>query len=179
MHPTPTVPELTLHILLQHNAWATRRILEGCSSLTEEQFHQRFDIGPGSLHDTLRHIIGAMLRWSDRISGDTLRPSPESDPRRRTVAELLEMLEEAHRSLTAVAEAIGDGGLEVEMTTRFGNGPELRFSKAAALVHATTHGMHHRAQALNMLRRLGHGGLVDQIDAIDWALEFEQRAEQP
>lgn len=51
--------------LLQHNAWATRVLLERCRSLTPQQFLQQHDIGPGSLHDTLRHIIGAMLRWSD------------------------------------------------------------------------------------------------------------------
>jgi uncharacterized damage-inducible protein DinB len=30
-----------------------------------------------------------------------------------------------------------------------------RFARAAVLAHVTTHGMHHRAQCLNILRRLG------------------------
>ncbi|MGQ0549460.1 MAG: DinB family protein [Armatimonadota bacterium] len=61
--------------LLRHNAWATRVLLERCRSLTPQQVQQRFDIGPESLHDTLRHIIGAMLRWSDRIADRPVRES--------------------------------------------------------------------------------------------------------
>ena len=41
-----------LQILLQHDKWATTRILDACTKLTDEAFHKRFDMGPGSLHDT-------------------------------------------------------------------------------------------------------------------------------
>jgi uncharacterized damage-inducible protein DinB len=39
------------------------------------------------------------------------------------------------------------------------------------LVHVATHGSHHRAQGLNMLRRLGLPGVSDrlpEIDVLDW-----------
>jgi hypothetical protein len=39
-----------LDILLTHDRWATRGVLEACAALTPEQFQLRFDIGPGSLH---------------------------------------------------------------------------------------------------------------------------------
>ena len=65
---------LLLQRLLDHNLYATRLTLETCRGLSSDQFHQRFEIGPGSLHDTLRHVVGAMLRWSDRIA---LLPAPE------------------------------------------------------------------------------------------------------
>ena len=48
-----------------------------------------------------------------------------------------------------------------------------RFTLGAALVHVTTHGMHHRAQCLNMLRHLGVPGVSDrlpEIDPLDWQL---------
>ena len=38
---------------LEHNVWATRRLLEACRALSREQWEQRFDIGPGSLAATL------------------------------------------------------------------------------------------------------------------------------
>ena len=38
-----------IEILLAHNQWATRQILEACAKLTPQQFHQRFEMGPGSL----------------------------------------------------------------------------------------------------------------------------------
>ena len=50
-------------------------LLERCRPLTRDQFHQRFEIGLGSLHDTLTHIVGVVRRWTDRIDGRTLRPA--------------------------------------------------------------------------------------------------------
>ncbi len=164
--------ESTLDILLAHNAWATRRMLAVCEKLTAEQFHERFDIGLGSLHDTLLHIVGAMQRWSDRIAEVPLRPSPEAEKRPRTPRELLAMLDEASQALRSAAEgasATGEG-LAARFAVTFGGHEPLVFTRGAALVHVTTHGMHHRAQALNMLRRLGVSDLVDEIDALDWEL---------
>lgn len=44
-------------ILLAHDVWATRKIIDACAKLSDAQFHQRFETGPGSLHDTLMHMI--------------------------------------------------------------------------------------------------------------------------
>jgi uncharacterized damage-inducible protein DinB len=41
-------------------------------------------------------------------------------------------------------------------------------------VHVTTHGMHHRAQCLNVLRRLEVPGVSDRLpdlDALEWQLK--------
>lgn len=56
-----------LDILLAHDTWGTRKLLELCRPLSREQFHRRFEIGLGSLHETLTHIISTMRRWSDRL----------------------------------------------------------------------------------------------------------------
>jgi uncharacterized damage-inducible protein DinB len=66
--------------LLAHNHWATGEILDRCRPLSHEQFHQSFDIGPGSLHDTLTHIISAMRRWADRIAEQPV-PHPRTPAR--------------------------------------------------------------------------------------------------
>ncbi len=153
--------------LLQHNAWATRVLLERCRSLTPEQFVQRYDIGPGSLHDTLRHIIGAMLRWSDRIADRPVRESVEKNPEPQTPDELLALLDRAGRELEDVVSRVDrEGRYDEMMQAEFL--PE-RFTRGTAVVHVLTHGMHHRAQALNMLRRLGLTDLPD-LDAIEWEL---------
>ena len=62
MTPTGGLTADPLDILLRHDHWGTRRVLEICATLTPEQFQQRFEIGPGSLHNTLAHVIGAMRR---------------------------------------------------------------------------------------------------------------------
>jgi uncharacterized damage-inducible protein DinB len=151
--------------LLRHNAWATRVLLERCRSLTPQQFQQRFDIGPGSLHDALRHIIGAMFRWSDRIADRPVRESIERQPAPRTPEELLALLDQAARELEGVASRVGEDGRDEElMQAQFR--PE-RFTRGTAIVHVLTHGMHHRAQALNMLRHLGVTDLPE-LDAVEW-----------
>ena len=42
-----------------------------------------------------------------------------------------------------------------EIVTRVREGKAYHFTRGAVLMQVTTHGMHHRAQCLNMLRQLG------------------------
>lgn len=78
-------PSEPLLLALEHNAWATHEVLRACTALGDEQWHQRFEMVPGSLHDTLTHVVGAMFRWADRIDGPprAVRPSIEDGSRRR------------------------------------------------------------------------------------------------
>ena len=165
----------TLDLLLRHNAWATREVLRACEKLDDAQWRRSFDIGPGSLHDTLTHIVSAMFRWADRIDGPprALRPSIE-DSTQRTPAELLALLDEAAADLAATTARARHRGLETAVDLTLGGTPH-RFTLHAMLVHVTTHGMHHRAQCLNMLRRLAVPGVSDALPEID-ALEWELRA---
>ncbi|MBI1302944.1 MAG: hypothetical protein GC172_04045 [Phycisphaera sp.] len=163
-----------LNISLRHNAWATRELLRVCTKLDGAQWHRGFDIGPGSLHDTLTHIVGAMFRWADRIDGPsrTMHPSIE-DGTRRTPAELLALLDAAAADLEAAAARARRLGLATELDVTLGGTP-YRLTLGAMLVHATTHGMHHRAQCLNMLRRLGVAGVSDALPDLD-VLEWESK----
>ena len=168
-----------LHRLLRHDAWATRQVLECCGGLSDEQFHERFDIGPGSLHDTLRHVIGAMGRWADRIGGAEPRPSPEKDEQPCSVSDLLVLLDVAARDLAAVARRIhNEQRLDEMMEFRLrGRDRPFRFTLGTAILHVCTHGMHHRAQCLNMLRRLGvPAGKLPEIAGIDWELATQGRS---
>lgn len=161
--------------LSDHNAFATRRVLEACHRLSEAQWTQRFDIGPGSLHATLRHIIGAMFRWADRIADREVRPSIEEEDRVRSAAELDALLDQAAADLESVACAVRrEKRTDEVMTVRFrGSDRDISFTRGSAIVHVFTHGVHHRAQCLNMLRQLGVKPLPD-IDAIDAELAMRE-----
>ncbi len=137
-----------LDVLLKHNAWATRALLEYCRTLTHEQFHQLFEMGPGSLHNTLTHIIGTMRGWTDLLVGREIRLRLEDE--QRSIDELVTMLDSFDEELRAAAMAHpADEVLEGEFMQR-----PYRFTRGAILTHVTTHGMHHRAQVMNMLRQL-------------------------
>lgn len=163
-----------LDLLLGHDAWATGELLRACALLSEEQWHRRFDIGPGSLHDTLTHVVGAMLRWADRVDGPprALRPSIE-DGTCRSPASLRRLLAEAAADLAASTARARQRGLGTHVDVTLGGTP-YRLTLGAMLVHVATHGMHHRAQCLNMLRRLAAPGVSDQLpdlDALEWQLK--------
>lgn len=160
--------EVALEMLLDYNRWATQVLLDDAAQLTQEQFHHALPIGPGSVHATLRHIIGAMARWADRIGQRTLRPSIETD-RRYRVAELKDLLTATHAELRAVAEEVdARGGWRETFEAAFAGLGTYRFSYAAAMTHALTHGTHHRAQVLNMRRQLGLPPLSIDLAVIDW-----------
>ena len=141
-----------LQILLSHDRWATTQLLDACGKLTTDQFHRRFDIGPGSLHDTITHVVGAMRAWTETLAGQEPRPRLEADGQRRTPEQLLSLLHEAWREFQAEARR---RPLEETVSRRTRDGKTLQMTRGAVLAQVTTHGMHHRAQCLNMLRQLG------------------------
>lgn len=159
-----------LDLLLAHDAWATREVLSACASLDADAWHRRCEIGPGSLHDTLTHIVGAMLRWADRIDGPPRPVRPSIEGTSRTAAELRTLLDRAESELAAAAVRARSRGLDTVVEVTLGGTP-YRFTLGGMLVHVATHGSHHRAQCLNMLRRLEIPGVSDRLpetDALEW-----------
>ena len=149
-------------ILLAHDAWATREIIGVCIGLNDEQFHRRFEMGPGSLHDTVTHTIAAMRVWTDILAQREVRPRIEGT--KRTLAELEQLHAEAAAELAAVAKR---HPLD-EVVVRVREGKSYPSTRGAVITHVTTHGMHHRAQCLNMLRHLGVNPLP-MSSVIEWA----------
>ena len=141
-----------LETLLAHDRWATGQVLDACAGLSEEQLHRRFEIGPGSLHDTLVHMAGAIRTWTETLAGWPARPRPEGDGKRRTVGEMRAMLEEAWGEFGAEARR---APVDERVERRLRDGRVVVMARGAVLAHVATHGVHHRAQCLNMLRRLG------------------------
>lgn len=177
-----------LHIMLAHDAWATRLLLNLCRDLSHEQFHRKFDIGLGSLHTTFAHIISAMRRWTDRVEGRAPRPmlhalpnvtTTDVDARDHTADELHVLHDDAVQEFAAVARKWADrdfgSTINVEWPSKEGR-KRYTFTRAAVIVHVCTHGMHHRAQCLNMLRHLNIPGVSDNLpdpSVVDWQAETE------
>ena len=55
-----------------------------------------------------------------------------------------------------------------ELVTRVREGKEYTFTRGTVLTHVTTHGMHHRAQCLNMLKHMGVSPLPPS-SVVEWA----------
>jgi uncharacterized damage-inducible protein DinB len=155
-----------LTILLAHDRWATGQILDACAGLTPEQFHRRFDMGPGSLHHTLTHVIGAMRTWTQTLAEVELLPRLETDGQRRPPEALRPLLDQACDELLAQAHR---RPLDERVIRRLRDGRTIELTRGVVLTHVTTHGMHHRAQCLNMLKQLGISPLPAS-SVVEWSL---------
>jgi uncharacterized damage-inducible protein DinB len=140
-----------LDILLEHDKWATQQILLACEKLSAEQLLQKFEIGPGSLSATVTHIIGAIRAWTDTLAERPQRPRPEQSGIQYSPAQLMQLLDESVDEFMAIARKYP---LE-QIVKRTREGKEYSFTRGVVITHVTTHGMHHRAQCLNMLKHLG------------------------
>jgi uncharacterized damage-inducible protein DinB len=160
-----------LQILMSHDRWATAQMLDACGRLTDEQFHHRFDIGPGSLHDALTHVISSMRAWTESLAGLESGPRLQDDGRRRTPGELRELHEEACATFAA---EVGRRPVSEMVVRRTRDGRLIELTRGAVLSQVLTHGMHHRAQCLNMLRQSGVSPLPGS-SVVEWVAMGEGR----
>ncbi len=150
-----------LDVLLAHNHWATRNILDACRGLNSEQLHRVFPMGLGTIHANITHILMAMRVWTDTLAQRPMRPLIEGPD--RSVADLLMLLDECAAELDEIVRAHPIDGV----VSRTRNNVTNHYTRGGILTHVTTHGMHHRAQCLNMLRQLGVSPLP-QSSVVEW-----------
>jgi uncharacterized damage-inducible protein DinB len=153
-----------LEIMLNHDRWGTRQILDACVALTPDQFGQKFEIGPGSLQATVTHILAAQRTWSDTLAVRAHRPRLDEGERKYTPAELMALLDEIASEFGALVQG---HPLEEMVTRTRPDGQTITLTRGAIAAHVTTHAMHHRAQCLNMLRQLGVKPLP-RVSVVEW-----------
>jgi uncharacterized damage-inducible protein DinB len=112
--------------------------------------------------------------WTDLIAGRPLRPDEGAEPSGRSVEGLLRRLEAVAPELAAVATRIARDGRLDELWLDYLDQPPAKKSYGGAIAHVLTHGMHHRAQLLYLLRRLGVRDLIEG-DVLSW--EAQQQRE--
>ncbi len=152
--------------LLGHDAWTTRQFLLRCENLSDEQLDHEMDIGHRTLRATLLHISWNMEAWTDTIAGRPLREKPAS-PESRSVPGLMERLDRAAADLSAVSRPIAarTGWDELRHIADASSPHDLTLG--GMIAHLLTHSMHHRAQVIYMLHRLGVHDLPEG-DVLSW-----------
>ena len=153
-------------VMIAHDRWANGLMYETCRGLTDEQFHQRFEMGEGSLHDNLVHNLGAMRGWTDVLNEVPNRERLEEG--RYTLDEIVGL----HGSVTADFEKAAFRQPFDTVIHRDRGERSYSFPVGGILSHVMTHSMHHRAQCLNMLRHLGVEQLP-QSSVMEWMLTQE------
>ena len=152
--------------LLGHDAWTTRLLLERCRALTNDELHREFDVGHGSVHATLVHMIGNVRVWTDLMTG--AKPAPDDDAwHGLSVDDLLAHHEAALADFAALARRIRDEGRLDELWIDPLDEPPTTKSYGGAMAHVLTHDMHHRSELLHVLHRLGLQDLPEG-DVLSW-----------
>jgi uncharacterized damage-inducible protein DinB len=164
--PTADLMDL-LDRLLGHDAWTTRTLLLRALVLSDEQLDREFDIGHRSVRATADHLIFNMEVWSALMAGQRPDISRGSSPDERTVPALISRLDAAESQLARVARAVADRGAWDELWIDVLDEPPTRKSYGGAIAHVVTHSMHHRAQLLWMLKKLGLENLPEG-DVLSW-----------
>jgi uncharacterized damage-inducible protein DinB len=105
-----------------------------------------------------------MRGWGDLLAGRDQRERLEAgDP--YATQQLLALLDEIADDLELSATAHPHD----ELVTGERGGRSFTFTRGGVITHVTTHGMHHRAQCLNMLRQLGVEDLPPTA-VVEWML---------
>lgn len=141
----------TLPEAFVHNDWATRKLLDEALGLSDAELDRPFELfrtGFATLRATLAHVVAVERRWLDRWEG---RPDAAASPEPRpSLASLRERFE-----ATAAARAVLLRDLPPEAGARRVKCGDGTLPLGDTVLHAADHGVHHRAQALAMLRGLG------------------------
>ncbi len=164
--------------LMDHNVYATRLLLECCESLADEMYYdQQFEIGLSTIHATMAHIVHCMERWNERIGEHKVSDKQHQHKERHTPVELIDQLNRADKNLRQVVATLEcENRFEEMMQFHIAEtGQTYQFTRGTAVIHVLTHGVHHRAQVLNMLRQAGVKDLPD-LDAIDVELASSPNA---
>jgi uncharacterized damage-inducible protein DinB len=152
--------------LLGHDACTPRKLLLLCQDLSNEQLDREFDIGHRTVRATFLHIIRNMEVWTDLMSGEAVRVSEG-----QSVSAMIERLDRATADLACLARAVANRGAWDERFVDSLDNPPAKKTYGGGIAHVITHSMHHRAQLLYLLRRLG----VERLPEGD-VLGWEQQA---
>jgi uncharacterized damage-inducible protein DinB len=154
-----------LEKLLRHDAWTTRILLTRAADLSNAALDQPFDMGHRTLRRTFQHIVGNMECWCDLILARSQRTGTHTTI--DDIQGLIARLDVVAAELVAVGQSFSSFGGDDELFTDYLDNPPRKKSVGTALVHIATHGMHHRAQCLWMMRQLGLGNLPEG-DVFSW-----------
>jgi uncharacterized damage-inducible protein DinB len=154
--------------LLGHDAWTTRRLLELAAPLDDARLDQQFDIGHRTVRRTLEHIIWNIECWTDLMTRRQVRSRPAANP---SIPLLIERHAAASAELLQFSRQIVDNdGLDERYLDTLDDLPTEK-TFGGTIVHLATHGMHHRAHLLYMLRRLGVEELPEG-DTLSWEMSI-------
>ena len=143
-----------LDLLLDHDRWATRRLLDVSASLTDAQLDQEFDIGHRTVRETFGHMIVTVPFWTAFLAGHPAAGgySADAQPDDRSPAALIDHHERSYAAFADAARRLRD---EQRLEEAFVDHYGVRKSFGGTILMVVEHNAEHRTEALHILERLG------------------------
>jgi len=158
---------------LGYEAWTLRHFLVRCREVTPAQFHQRFDIGHGTLYDTTAHIISNLEVWTDLMRE---RPVRQLSPLPDAIDACLERFDAAMSDFADCAHVLAASSRLDETYVDVLDDPPAPKTFGGAILHVLSHTTVHRWEMQHLLQRLGLSDLLEG-DALSWEGRLRHQAE--
>ena len=133
--------------IFEHNNWANQRILEACSTLTNEQLDaQPQSITKGTIRETMIHLVGSQAGYLSLLT----LPLEERQYEPLQMEDLQDSLRKSGDGLLSIARGEKEP-LSTNLQTRDGYHAE----PWVVMVQIINHAHEHREQICSMLNALG------------------------
>ncbi len=145
-----------LTALLHYGDWANDLITDAAATLADEPLDRPLEIGPGTgtLRRILAHTWAGEFMWLNRWQGRLDIPWPrEADP--WPVADIAAKFKALRPERDAFLKTLDAARLTAVQPYRDSKGGVYEATLLDMILQQITHSTHHRAQAVNALRRLG------------------------
>lgn len=151
--------------MTHYSDWANNCLMTESAKLNDQELDRPFDMGLGSLRRTIIHIYAGESVWLARWKGQTETPwVDETNP--TPLSEIRDLFSDVWKERDALFASLTQSDFERELSYRDSKGEMFTASLGNMIIQGFVHSIHHRAQAVNMLRRLGGEAL--EMDFMAW-----------
>ena len=147
--------------LVRYGDAANAQVMGSVTPMVDQQLDRTLDLGAGSLRKICQHLLAGEVTWHARISGDAeakwpARPIPSS------AKDMAAMFEHVAHERRDFLKTLKDSDLDRAQTYRDSRGSLFQATLRQMLLQMIVHATHHRAQAVNAVRRVG--GIAPEVD---------------
>ncbi|MCG3129811.1 MAG: hypothetical protein FLDDKLPJ_00546 [Phycisphaerae bacterium] len=151
---TPASCDLaTLQTWFRYGDWANQVLLDAAQELGDAPLDQTFEMGVGTLRKTLQHVRSAEHWWLTNWTRGPVEGFPAM-PADQSIGELRLAWRETISARDAFLQTRRAADLATPVEGRPRTGVVRSIDLGGAMLQLCGHGVHHRAQAVNMLRSL-------------------------
>lgn len=156
--------------LFAYGYWANAELLRVVEALPADDYRRNVAGSYGSVRNTLVHMLSAEWGWLERCGGWARGPALRAEDYPE-FAQLAGRWRDVEAQMRAFLAGLTDADLERMVEFAFPGGPAHTLPVGDLLRHAAIHGIHHRGQAVLLLRELGK--TPGNLDLLLYALRGE------